>query len=313
MANNKKKGASGNFGMSLTGPGTVFTIGFIALAIGMGILLSRGITPKSVLSDPGETGDLEMVVETPSLNKSNLQLKTIKFKECASRVAIGLLVDRSGSMNGIKMESLHSALSTFTQSMGDQSVVGLSSFSSDDNNAIAVREDIPFSRYRDVKAQIPAAIQNIQAVGSTNTRTAFLFERDKILAAQKAFPEQKFALIFLSDGIPEDQTFRQTKTCASGRQAIDPTTISPRCFANSQDPTQPPDISKEIKNAGIKIYTIALYDPTRSDDTYFLPDMKRMMQTIATEPTLSTYYELPDPTQLKQIYKDIGQKICNDL
>lgn len=308
--NNKKRGAvGGKFGMSLTGPGTAFTIGFIALAIGMGVLLSRGVTPKSVLSDPGETGELEIVTETPSPNKSNLQLKTIKFRECASSVAIGLLVDRSGSMRGIKMDSLHAALSTFTQSMGDQSVVGLSSFSSNDN-AVAVREDIPFSRYKDVKAQVPAAIQNIQANGSTNTRTAFLFERDKILAAKKAFPNQKFALIFLSDGIPE---FENPKDCTSGRQATDPTTGHLRCFANSQDPTLPPDVSKEIKDAGIKIYTIALYDPTRPDDTYFLPDMKKMMQTIATEPTLSTYYELPDPTQLKQIYKDIGQKICNDL
>lgn len=305
MANNNRKRGGGGFGINLTGPGTLFTLAFIGLAVGMGVLLSRGVTPRSTLSDPGETGDLEMVQETPGPNRNNLQLKTIKFKECGSKVAVGLLVDRSGSMKGAKIDNLKSALTTFSQSLSDQSVIGLSSFSSNDG-ATAVREDVPFSRYKDVKSQIPAAIQSLNAAGSTNTRTAFLFMRDKILAAQEKFPDQKFALIFLSDGIPETNP----RDCASGRQYQ--TTTNLRCFANSEDPTQSPDVSKEIKDKGIKIYTIALYVPGNPEDEYFLPDMRSMMGKIATEPTLSTYYEIPDPTQLKQIYKDISQKICND-
>jgi len=298
--NNRRRGGYG-FGVNLTGPGTIFTLAFIGLAVGMGILLSRGVTPRSTLSDPGETGDLELVQETPGPNRNNLQLRTIKFRECASKIAVGLLVDRSGSMRGAKIENLKSALTTFSQTLSDQSVIGLSSFSSNDG-AIAIREDIPFSRYKDVKSQMPGVIQNLNAAGATNTRTAFLFMRDKILAAQTKFPEQKFALIFLSDGIPEFVP----ADCASGRE------FGKRCFANSQDPTQPPDVSQQIKDAGIKIYTIALYVPGDPSDEYFLPDMRKMMTKIATEPTLSTYYELPDPTQLKQIYKDISQKICND-
>ena len=306
MANNNRRRGGGGFGINLTGPGTIFTLAFIGLAVGMGVLLSRGVTPRSTLSDPGETGDLEIVKETPGINRNNLQLKTIKFRECASKVAVGLLVDRSGSMRGAKIDNLKSALTTFTQSLSDQSVIGLSSFSSNDDGAVVVQEDVPFSRYKDAKSSMPEAIQNLRAAGATNTRSAFLFERDKILAAQTTFPNQKFALIFLSDGIPETNP----RDCASGRQYQTPTNL--RCFANSQDPTQSPDVSKEIKDKGIKIYTIALYVPGDPQDEYFLPDMRTMMGKIATEPTLSTYYEIPDPTQLKQIYKDISHKICND-
>lgn len=307
MANNNRKRGGYGFGVNLTGPGTVFTLAFIAIAIGMGILLSRGITPKSTLSDPGETGELEVVQETPGPNQRNLQLKTIKFRECGSKVAVGLLVDRSGSMRGAKMDNLKSALTTFSQTLSDKSVIGLSSFSSNDDGAIVVTEDVPFSRYKDAKTTMPNAISSLRAAGSTNTRTAFIFEKDKILAAQKEFPDQKFALIFLSDGVPESNP----KDCVSGREF--PTPLGSRCFANSQDPTQSPDVSKDIKDAGIKIYTIALYVPGDPQDEYFMPDMRSMMTKIATEPTLSTYYELPDPTQLKQIYKDISQKICNDV
>lgn len=307
MANDNRRRGGYGFGINLTGPGMIFTLAFIGLAIGMGILLSRGVTPRSTLSDPGETGDLELVLETPGPNRNNLQLKTIKFRECGSKVAVGLLVDRSGSMRGAKIDNLKSALTTFSQTLSDQSVIGLSSFSSNDDGAIVVEENVPFSRYKDVKSTMPGAIQNLHAAGATNTRTAFLFMRDKILAAQTKFPDQKFALIFLSDGIPENNP----ADCASGRQ-FPKAGGGYRCFANSQDPTQSPDVSREIKDKGIKIYTIALYVPGNPEDEYFLPDMRTMMGKIATEPTLSTYYELPDPTQLKQIYKDISQKICND-
>jgi hypothetical protein len=46
----------------------------------MGLLFTRGVTPKSTLTDPGETGDIEVVEETPIPGQKGLQLKTIKFK-----------------------------------------------------------------------------------------------------------------------------------------------------------------------------------------------------------------------------------------
>ncbi len=299
MANNKKSGF-GFSPVSLTGPGTAFTLGFIGLAIGFGILLSRGVTPKSTLTDPGQDQSYEMVIETPAPNaQKGLQLKTIKFKECADKAAVGLLVDRSGSM-GTKMNDLKSALTTFTGSLGAKSVIGMTSFSSNDDGATRVTEDVPFSRYLDVKAQVSQAIQNLRGLGSTNTRAAFTFMKDKIVAAQKKFPDNTFALIFLSDGVPQTNP----RDCTSGRE------YNTHCYANSEDPTQGTDLSQEIKDEKIRIFSIALYNANYPEDMYFLPDMKNLLQKIAST---DSYYETPNTSELKQIYKDIAQKICNDV
>ena len=305
MANKSRKGGFGFSTSSLTGPGTAFTLGFIALAIGMGLLLSRGVTPRSTLSDPGETGDVELIIETPAPNQQGLQLKTLKFRECGSKAAVGLLVDRSGSMRGKKIIDLRDALTSFTGGMSNQSVVGLSSFSSNDGS-VAFREDVAFSRYVDVKAQLTTAIARLEAAGATNTRTAFENIKVKILAAKNdpQFADQQFALIFLSDGIPE----AVPADCASGR--IYPKPTGRRCFANSQDPTQNGDIPKEIKDAGIKIFSIAIYDADSLEDNYFLPFMREMMKKIASDDT--SYYETPDTGKLKEIYKSIAQRICKD-
>lgn len=309
MANNRKRGgilgngnsSGGRFGMSLTGPGTMFTVAFIALAIGMGVLLSRGVTPKSVLSDPGETGELEIVIEAPSENGSRLQLKTIKFKECASKAAVGMIVDRSGSMMGAKMNNLQDALSSFTTNLGGQSVIGMVSFSSEPREAT---EDVPFSRYEDVKGQVASAIRSYNPPGgSTHTRAAFELMKEKIIEAQKKFPENDFAMILLSDGIPESST--EASSCPSGRR------FGNRCFALTQDPTQLPSVAKEIRDAGINVYAIAIYDKNDASDNFFLPDMRNMMTNIVSDP--ANFYETPDPTKLKQIYKEIAQKICSDL
>ncbi len=311
MANDRRKrggflgnggsSSGGRFGMSLTGPGTMFTIAFIALAIGMGVLLSRGVTPKSVLSDPGETGELEIVLETPSSNGSRLQLKTIKFKECASKAAVGLIVDRSGSMLGAKMNNLQDALSTFTTNLGGQSVIGMVSFSSGNRE---VTEDVPFSRYQDVKGQVASAIRSYNPPGgSTHTRAAFELMKERIIEAQKNFPENNFAMILLSDGIPESEV--EASSCPSGRR------FGNRCFALTQDPTQDPNIAKDIRDAGINVYAIAIYNKNDASDIYFLPDMRNMMQNIVTDP--ANFYETPDPAKLKQIYKEIAQRICSDL
>ncbi len=310
MADRRKRGgifgngsssSGGRFGVSLTGPGTVFTISFIALAIGMGVLLSRGVTPKSVLSDPGETGELEVVLETPAPNGSRLQLKTIKFKECASKAAVGLIIDRSGSMQGAKVVNMQDALATFTGGLGAQSVIGMVSFSSEPQET---SEDVPFSRYQDVKGQVASAIKSYNPPGgSTHTRAAFELMKEKIIEAQKKFPENDFAMILLSDGIPESAT--EASSCPSGRR------FGNRCFALTQDPTQNPSIAKEIRDAGINVYAIAIYDKNDPSDIYFLPDMRNMMTNIVSDP--ANFYETPDPTKLKQIYKEIAQKICSDL
>lgn len=301
MANNRGR----YLPISLTSPGSAIVLGFIALAVGMGILFTRGVAPKSMLSDPGQTGDLEVIPETPDPAQKGLQLKTIRFKECANKVNAGFLLDRSSSMQGPKITEAKNAITTFVQKMGDQSVVGLYSFSSPDNPKGTVSEEVPFSRYGIVKVSFPPALSQIAANGNTYTRVAFTFVKDKIIQASKDFPDNKTALIFLSDGIPHTAP----EDCSSGRSIQKPG-YKPTCYANSQDPTLNGDLSQEIKDAGIRIFAIAIYDALSSEDQYFLPDMRTMMKKVSSP---DSYYETPNPTELQQIYSDIATKICNEV
>ena len=71
---NRKRGGFG-FSPSLTGPGTIFTLAFIALSVGMGLLFSRGVAPKSTLTDPGDNNaEVELIMETPIPGQKGLQL-----------------------------------------------------------------------------------------------------------------------------------------------------------------------------------------------------------------------------------------------
>lgn len=80
MASNKRRGGGASVPISLTSPGTIFTLGFIALAIGMGVLLSRGATPKSTLSGIDDKNTYQIVEDSPIPDQKGLQLKTVKLK-----------------------------------------------------------------------------------------------------------------------------------------------------------------------------------------------------------------------------------------
>lgn len=292
MAQQKKRG--GYSPVNLTSPGTIFTFAFIALAIGMGLLLSRGATPRSTLTDPGQTGDLEIVEETPIPGQKGLQLKTLKFRECSNKAAVGLLVDQSGSMAfGNKTQNLKTALTTFTSTLGDQSVIGMYYFSGSPS------EIVPFSRYKDVKGAVANAITRFSPNGPTYTRSAFQLISSKIIPALSAFPDNSFALILLSDGIPETNP----RICAAPACSPD----GKRCFETTEDPTNAPNLIEPIKNAGIRVFSIALYD---QQDTCFQDDLKNMMRNIASP---DSYYETPNAADLQKIYKEIAQKICNEV
>lgn len=297
----------GSYGIKFSSTSKLMLGAFIFLAIASGALLTNGILPKSTLTNPGDNGgDYEIVQDPPLSGQKGLQLRTIKFKACAKKAAVGLLVDRSGSMQfGDKMVNLKKALTTFTSKLSGDSILGMVSFSSNNNGYTAVREDLPFGKYKDNKTQAASAIGALRPEAGTNTRTGLVFVKDKILAAKTTYPDNSFVLIMLSDGIPE--TF--PADCTSGRSARSKDGNN-RCFANSQDPTRDPNVADEIKATGIKIYTIAVYDPTDPSDIYFLPDMRSMMQKIASP---DSYFETPDSTQLTSIYNKITTRLCNDI
>lgn len=291
MANNRR-GAGGPF--NITSPGTTILMLFIGVAIGFSILMTRGIFPASTLTDPGETGELEVVDDPLSGGQKGLQLRTIKFRECANKAAVGLLVDQSGSMGfGNKAQSLKTALTTFTSTLGDQSVIGLYYFSRTPS------EVVPFSRYKDVKGTVANAISRFSPYGPTYTRSAFQLISNRMIPALSAFPNNSFALILLSDGIPEtDPRSCTAPACSPDRQ---------RCFATAEDPTVNPNLVDTVKQAGVRVFSIALYD---AGDTCFQNDLKSMMQRIASP---NSYYETPNASDLQKIYKEIAQKICNEV
>lgn len=294
MAKQKRRGGYAPF--SLTS-GSTIVFAFLAVIIGASVLLANGIFPTKQLTDPGSTGELEIIEEPVFGGQRGLQLRTIRFRECANKAAVGLLVDRSGSMGGAKINDLKTALNTFTNTLGDESVVGLVSFSSNDVGATAVKEDVAFSRLSTSKNQLTQAIQGLNPLGSTNTRTAFEFMKDRILSATSQFPDQNFVLIFMSDGIPESTQRTCTVNPACGN----------RCFETTQDPTVNPNIAEEIKNAGIRVYSIALLD---ANDACFTNDLRNMMQNIASP---NSYYETPNSSDLAAIYQEIASRFCEEI
>jgi len=254
-------------------------LAFILLAVGAAVLLTRGVLPKSTLSDPGETGDIEVIVEEPSAEgDKGLQLRTIKFKECSQTSATVMMLDRSGSMGNppTKMASLKEAALSYTSNLSDESIIGIHSF-----DTIARVEEVKVSRYGDVKAEVAAKISALTPRDATPTRDALFFSKTILEKAVTDYPDKQFSYIFVSDGRPVD---------GSGK---DP---------NSQYPNiTSPNPADEIKALGVTVYTIAI-----GADAF--PDV---MRTIATGP--ETMFSTPTGAELKDIYKKIATRQCNEL
>lgn len=249
---------------------------FIGLAIGAAVLLTRGVLPKSTLTPPEATGDLEIVVEDPGSGEKGLQLRTIKFKECSQTSATVMMLDRSGSMDTppTKMASLKEAASNYASNLSDDSIIGIQSFDSG-----SITEDVKVKPYGEVKAQVAAAIAALTPRGQTPTRRALMVSRDILKQAVIDYPDKNFSYVFVSDGRPVD---------GSGK---DP---------NSEYPDAvPPNPADEIKALGVTVYTIAI-----GADAF--PDVMRM---IASGP--ETMFSTPTGAELKDIYKKIATRQCS--
>lgn len=306
MANNSKKRGgfffSSPIGKStslITSAGGVF-LGFILIIITGGLLLTGGFNPlpKNQLSDvPDGVYEIDEESLIEDEKRGNLQLRVIKFKECQSQASATLFVDRSGSMGyGNKLQGLKDALNGFIDQMGDESVTGLITYSTD------VTENVPIDFFSANQSQMRSAISSIKANGGTRTRNAFNFALGKILDAKQIFPEKEHVVVFMSDGIPEAGSELE-KTCIAPACSPD----GRRCFEAPQDPTNTtvgPDIAQQIKDAGIKIYSVALYD---ARDTCFQDDLRAMMQRVASP---NSYFETPNPGDLERIYDEISTQIC---
>jgi hypothetical protein len=307
----------------------LFILTILGLAIVLGFLFVGGLTP-------GENFKLTKYSDTAFYTPSNsnqqvenqrgLQLSLIKLENCSSTVAVDFLVDRSGSMGfneGKKITNLRNAILSFKNKLTDQSIIGLQAFSSTaaysaDWNGICNPGDLPWcnliapSYYKDVKNSIHKTVCGLTASGATFTRDAFA-ETEKVLSdAKQKYPNYKFALIFISDGIPEDATNKACPGGIGGQWCGADESGRCRCYATDQDPTNyydstKVDITKQIKDMGITIFTISYVDKT---DSHLNSLLQGLMERIAT--SKEYYYPAPDETKIKEILDQIANKICQE-
>lgn len=272
---------------------TAISLIVLVLIIGS-VFFAGGIFPKTPSKSPVEVPLRQGVPDLTSLdpnNKNSLQLKTLKFKECATIAAVNFLVDNSGSMQGSKLSDLKNGMKAFVASFPEAGIIGLQAFNEPGQiSSEGYKELISISKYADVKTNLNNAIEGMRASGFTYSKSAMSFSKQKLEEAKAKFPEYKFNFIFISDGIPE--TSASSRACG-GR----------RCLAQEQNPES---VATEIKNQGIRIFTIAYLD---EDDARLNDELQALMKNVASSP--GDYFLAPVSNQIDGILAQIGQKLCN--
>lgn len=248
----------------------------MAVVILGSISLVSGIFPKQQITPQDPNAPVyKPVVEDDPLQKDSLQLKTIKFEACSQTVAVEMVLDRSGSMDAppTKIQNLKTASLFFINKLPDDAPIGLVTFAS------SVREEFPIQKYSDIKVNIQPIVKGLVPIGSTHTRDAMIKAKSALEVGIPKFPGRQFALILVSDGVPNP--------------------------SNTQDPRVPTNIGDEIKNLGVKIFTIAI---TQGLSPFERPIMNQVMRDLASP---NSFFEAPDTSQLENIYNQIGFQICN--
>ncbi len=290
----------------------LFIVLIMASLVGLSFFMVGGSFPTMTpsITPATNTGKQEIVfsqVQDPG--KKNLQLQTFTVKNsCESKIAVDFLIDISGSMafdGGIKQTNEKNALNAFTARMLDSSVIGIQTFSKPD----LVREKIPISLYKDVKSQVTNTIKSLPADGATSTRDALNLAKQKLSEAitQNKFPDYKYVLILITDGVPEAEPIR-TDSASCLVVVQDTERNVPRCFAKIQDPRIPTDVSAEIKSLGVEIYSLGITSP-HSSDRLLQPYLTKLLQDVASTPLSAHFYSSDNgadlKTQLDSVFKDI--------
>lgn len=238
---------------------------------------------------------------------NNLQLKTFNVSNCGKNTAMVFLIDISGSMKfANKIDNTKTALEYFLKNLGGKSVVGLYTFSKD------VKEEVPIGYYRDNKAEIERVIDKLEPEGHTRTRDGMILARTKLAEAiqEEAFPGYKYSLVILTDGVPEVPP-TENRNCYV--TAHDPNTAPAlRCFAKEQDPRVPTDISKELKQKGIDVYSVNIYSPNYPSDVVMFPHLEALLKEIASAPTETHYFSSVNGQNLEKILDSVVTSICKD-
>jgi hypothetical protein len=294
----------------------LFILVVLTLVIGLSVLFVGGL-------NPGNNFKLTPYSDTQSYTPSNpsqqagadkgLQLSLIKLKSCSSTVAVNFLVDNSGSMGwGKKLVNLRNAILSFKNKLADESIIGLQTFSEDWENLIKPTE------FKNVKESIHKTVCSIGKEGGTYTRDAFSKTEKVLDEAIAKYPGYKFALIFISDGVPETMEEDNVKypDCLSSEfcSSNPDTTNRCRCFAKKQDPTNfydtsLVDIPQRIKDKGVKIFSIAFVDTA---DAKINEKLESLLKRTASSPESEYYYRAPSEEDITTILEQIASKICQE-
>lgn len=230
-------------------------------------------------------------------------------EECA-KTALIFLVDASYSMTEIganntsKLSNLKGAVAQFTQTLPDSAIFGLYTFSSPVSGDPQQR--IPIESAAQARTQIVSALNQIDPPrnAATHMRDGFAFVQQRLTQAQQVNPDYTFKLVFVSDGVPENQDrceaqYTLTGTCVSGNNG--------RNYDKRHDPTETGGINipQQIKDANIDIYSVVISNTT---DTQVFPELQSLMQRISSG---SDYYTNSiGGGNLPAIYEQIKNSAC---
>ncbi len=277
--------------------GLLYVLLIILLLTLAAMTLTGGIIPISkVIPDSAAPAGSQVYEVATSSARNNLQLETFGVKDCQQSMAVDFLVDTSGSMRYTdKLTKLKEALNLFLGKLKDNSIVGMQRFSTDTSNVA----DIDY--YKNNKSKILPFVASLQANGMTSTRDAFSLAEQKLTDAigLSKFAGHKFALIFISDGFPENLQDQATGNCEFQYMQA--------CFARSEDPRIPPNIAQAIKDKGVKIFSIAILS---QKDDILLPYEEQLFQDVSSKPLSTYYYETFSAIDLPKIFETISTKVC---
>jgi hypothetical protein len=291
-----------------SGAGSLYVIVILILLFIGAVMFTGGLAPSitnptSGLLPPSTTpGEQEIVFPSDATPQNTLQMRSFSVSTCQQKTAVDFVIDVSGSMGfDNKIGKERDALTAFTNQLATNSVIGIQTFSTN------VQEKIPISYYKDVKTQVQGTINGLQAGGWTSTRDAMNLAKQKLSDAitQNKFPGYQYSLILLTDGVPETQNPKQCEV-----RVPDPQQGGTRCFAADQDPRIPTDLSADVKNLGVQIYSIGIYS-TQTSDQALQPYLQALLQDVASKPLETHFYTTINADNLKQILNGLVQKLCN--
>ncbi|MDO8506956.1 MAG: VWA domain-containing protein [bacterium] len=125
-------------------------------------------------------------------------LQVWKVNKDGGRPVISVfVVDRSGSMEGAKINRVKEALKNSLQYINDGNYIGLVSYSSEND----IKIDLPIDKFTPKQGSLFAgAVNDFKADGGTATNSALVVALDMATKAQAQVPGSKIRILVLSDG-----------------------------------------------------------------------------------------------------------------